>query len=86
VQELNLRRNIAAARASVLEGALDPERARKRVIADIIQGMCLSAKANPGPFWAANYGPERYESNIDTGAWQAALADSEGKKSLMTQI
>ena len=46
VQELNLRRNIAAARASELEGALDPERARKRVIADIIQGMCLSAKAN----------------------------------------
>ncbi|CUI52926.1 toxin VasX [Achromobacter xylosoxidans] len=86
VQELNLRRNIAAARASVLEGALDPERARKRVIADIIQGMCLSAKANPGPFWAANYGPERYERNIDTGAWKAALADSEGKTSLMSQI
>ncbi|MFX8441214.1 hypothetical protein ABTL81_19750, partial [Acinetobacter baumannii] len=32
VQELNLRRNIAAARASELEGALDPERARKRII------------------------------------------------------
>lgn len=86
VQELNLRRNIAAARASELEGALDPERARKRVIADIIQGMCLSAKANPGPFWAPNYGPERYQRNIDTGAWQSSLADSEGRVSLMNQI
>ncbi|MFY1898134.1 toxin VasX [Achromobacter xylosoxidans] len=86
VQELNLRRNIAAARASVLNGVLDPERARKRVIADIIQGMCLSAKANPGPFWDQSYGPERYQRNINTDAWQSALADSEGMTSLMSQI
>ncbi|WZB76006.1 hypothetical protein WJ972_08750 [Achromobacter insuavis] len=65
---------------------LDPERARKRVIADIIQGMCLSAKANPGPFWDKSYGPERYQRNIDADAWQRALADSDGRTSLMNQI
>lgn len=86
VQELNLRRNIAAARGAMLEGATDPDLKRKRVVAELIQGLFLSAKANPGPFWAANYGPDRYERNIDTAAWKAALANSEGMKSLANQI
>lgn len=62
------------------------ERARKRVIAEVIEGIRLNAQANPGPWYNRNYGPDRYLKHIEQGAWQAALAEAKDVKQLQKNI
>jgi len=83
---LNHRRNRLAAQAAALAGIGDEEKARKRVIAEVIEGIRLNAEANPGPWYDKNYGPERFLKHIDQGAWQAALKESAALKALQRRI
>lgn len=81
--QLNFSRSQAAANAALTAGMGDPDRARRRVVADVIEGLRASAEANPGPWWNRNYGPERYLRHIDQAAWHEARAESGQFKSLL---
>lgn len=81
--QLNFSRNQIAANVAIAGGMDDPGRARRRVVADVIEGIRASAEANPGPWWNSNYGPERYLRHIDQGAWSQARAESTELKSLL---
>lgn len=81
--QLNHVRNRIAADAAIVAGMGDPERSRRRVVADVIEGLRASAEANPGPWWNRNFGPERYLRHIDQAAWRQAQAESEQFKSLL---
>lgn len=81
--QLNFARNRTAAEAASVAGMGDQDRAHRRVVADVIEGLRASAEANPGPRWNRNYGPERYLRHIDESAWQQARMESERFKSLM---
>lgn len=81
--QLNHSRNRIAADAAIVAGMGDPERSRRRVVADVIEGLRASAEANPGPWWNRNFGPDRYLRHIDQAAWQQALAESDQFKSLL---
>lgn len=83
--QLNFSRNQAAGNAAITSGMGDPDRARRRVVADVIEGIRASAEANPGPWWNSNYGPERYLRHIDEGAWSQARAESAELKSLLAR-
>jgi hypothetical protein len=86
VAELNTRRNRIAADAAATAGMGDPEKARRRVVADTIEGIRLNAVANPGPWWDKNYGPERFLKHIKRSEWEAAKAESQQFKQLMSLI
>lgn len=73
---LNHRRNRLAAQAAALAGIGDDQKVRKRVIAEVIEGIRLNAQANPGPWYDRNYGPERFLKHIDQGAWHAAQQEA----------
>lgn len=81
--QLNHARNRIAAEAAIVAGMGDPERSRRRVVADVIEGLRASAEANPGPWWNRNFGPDRYLRHIDQAAWQQAQAESEQFKELL---
>lgn len=81
--QLNFSRNRTAADAAVIAGMGDQEQARRRVVADVIEGLRASAEANPGPWWNKNYGPERYMRHIDQSAWQQTQAESGEFKALV---
>lgn len=83
---LNNRRSALAADAARAAGIGDENKARKRVIAEVIEGIRLNAQANPGPFWDRNYGPERFLKHIDASAWSAALKESTDLKALQQRI
>lgn len=70
------------AKAAEVSGIGEEERARKRVVAEIIEGIRLNAEANPGPWYDKNYGPERFLKHIQQGPWQAALVESKDFKAL----
>ena len=75
-----------AALQGVGDDKVHAERARKRVIAEIIEGIRLNAKENPGPWYSRHYGPDRYLKHIDQGAWQAALTEANGVKLLRENL
>lgn len=83
---LNNRRNRLAAQAAALAGIGDEQKARKRVVAEMIEGIRLNAQANPGPWYDRNYGPDRFLKHIDQGAWRAALQEAKALKELQAQI
>lgn len=83
---LNAARNRLTAHAANLSGIGDAERARKRVIAEIIEGMRLNAQANPGPWYDSNYGPERYLRHIDQAAWSEALSEQKALTTSLSRI
>ncbi len=62
------------------------ERAHKRVIAEMIDGIRLNAKAKPGPWYLPHYGPDRYLQHIDQNAWQSAFKDAQNVKRLQEDI
>ena len=62
------------------------ERARKRVIAEVIEGIRLNATADPGPWYNSNYGPDRYLKHIDQGAWKSALTEAKDIKQIQANI
>ncbi len=79
--ELNEQRNIQVAKLAQVAGigtddAASVERARKRLVAEVIDGLLKNAEANPGPFYDRNYGPERYQKHINQAAWAKARRDS----------
>lgn len=78
--QINHNRNRASALAADASGMIDPEKARRRVVSEMIEGIRASAEANPGPWWNKNYGPERYLKHIDEAKWREALATSEDFK------
>lgn len=82
--QLNFMRNRKAAEIAEVSGMGDMERSRRRVVAEVIEGLRASAEANPGPWWNKRYGPERYLRHIDQAKWQEALAESEMAKALMS--
>ncbi len=83
---VNRHRTRLAAKLHNAAGGNDPDRARKRVVAELIEGIRLNAEANPGPVWDRNYGPERFLKHIDTGAWKAALTEAKAVSTLQTRI
>lgn len=83
---LNQRRSRLAAGAAELSGLGDEHKARKRVIAEVIEGLRLQAEANPGPRYDRHYGPERLLKHIDQAAWRSALQESQGLKALQSRI
>lgn len=85
-QDLNLRRNRMAADAAHAAALGDADRARRRVIAEIIEGIRASAQANPGPWWDRNYGPERFLKHINEGEWQRARAEDAQFKAAIANI
>ena len=84
--ELNLRRNRLAADAAAVAGMGDADRSRRRVVAEVIEGIRASAENNPGPWWNRNYGPERYLKHIKQDEWRQALAESAEFKILLKKI
>lgn len=82
VTQLNWERNRCVEDLLEATGAGDAERARRRVIADIIEGIRINADANPGPFYDRNYGPDRFLKHIDQTAWQEARAESARERAL----
>ncbi|WOB07028.1 T6SS effector BTH_I2691 family protein [Piscinibacter gummiphilus] len=79
--ELNEQRNIQVAKLAQVAGigtddAANVERARKRLVAEVIDGLLKNAEANPGPFYDRNYGPERYTKHINQAEWAKARRDS----------
>lgn len=83
---LNQRRSRLAAEAAELSGLGDEQKARKRVITEVIEGLRLQAEANPGPWYDRHYGPERLLKHIDQAAWRSALQESQGLKALQSRI
>jgi len=83
--QINHNRNRASALAADASGMVDPEKARRRVVSEMIEGIRASAEANPGPWWNKNYGPERYLKHIDEAKWREALATSEEFKRYIEQ-
>lgn len=83
--QLNFSRNQTAGSAAITSGMGDPDRARRRVVADVIEGIRASAEANPGPWWNPNYDPERYLRHIDQEAWSQARAESAKLKALLAR-
>ena len=83
---LNAARNRLSGLAASVSGLGDKLRARKRVVAEIIEGIRLSAIANPGPLWDRNYGPERYIKHIKQSDWKDALTEQEALKSYRGRI
>ncbi|WP_344760331.1 toxin VasX, partial [Luteimonas lutimaris] len=71
--QMNHYRNRATAEIADVTGMGDEDRSRKRIIAELIEGVRLNAEKNPGPWYARHYGPERYLRHIDENAWRAAL-------------
>jgi hypothetical protein len=84
--QLNSNRNRTAADAAQAAGIGDAERARRRVVADVIEGIRLNAAEHPGPWWDKNYGPERFLKHIDQAAWKTAHDESTLFKSLTQQV
>lgn len=84
--QLNSNRNRTVADAAQAAGIGDAERARRRVVADVIEGIRLNAQEHPGPWWDKNYGPERFLKHIDQGTWKTALDESARFKSLTAHI
>lgn len=85
-QQLNAYRNKVAGEASAVSGMGDPVMTRKRVIADIIEGIRANAETNPGPWWNERYGPERYLKHINEADWKAAKQASSEFKSLLESV
>ncbi|UQA68836.1 hypothetical protein K1516_12825 [Stenotrophomonas maltophilia] len=83
--QINHNRNRASALAADASGMVDPEKARRRVVSEMIEGIRASAEANPGPWWNKNYGPDRYLKHIDETKWREALAASEDFKRYIEQ-
>ncbi len=83
---LNASRNRLAAQAANLTGMGDEARARKRVVAEIIEGMRRNAEANPGPWYDRNYGPERYLNHIDQATWKDALTEQGALTNVLARI
>lgn len=83
--QINHNRNRASALAADASGMVDPEKARRRVVSEMIEGIRASAEANPGPWWNKNYGPDRYLKHIDEVKWREALATSEDFKRYIEQ-
>lgn len=83
--QINHNRNRASALAADASGMVDSEKARRRVVSEMIEGIRASAEANPGPWWNKNYGPERYLKHIDEAKWREALAASEEFKRYIEQ-
>lgn len=81
--QINHNRNRIAAQAADAAGMVDPEKGRRRVVSEMIEGIRASAEANPGPWWNRNYGPERYLKHIDEDKWREALGASEEFKRCM---
>ena len=79
--ELNEQRNIQVAKLAQVAGigtddAASGDRARKRLIAEVIDGLLKNAEASPGPFYDRNYGPERYQKHINQSEWAKARRES----------
>ncbi|RNF82388.1 toxin VasX [Montanilutibacter psychrotolerans] len=85
-RQLNGYRNRISADAAAVSGMGDPVRTRKRVIADIIEGIRANAEANPGPWWDKNYGPDRYLRHINQADWQATRQESKQFTSLLEYV
>lgn len=83
--QINFNRNRASALAAEASGMLDPERARRRVVSEMVEGIRASAESNPGPWWNRNYGPERYLKHIDEAQWREALGNSEAFNGYIAQ-
>lgn len=83
---LNQRRSRLAAQAAELAGVGDEGRARRRVIADVIEGLLLNAEARPGPWYDRHYGRDRFERHIDLAEWRSALQESQALKALQATI
>lgn len=83
--QINYSRNKVASLAADAAGIGDPERARKRTIAEVIEGIRVNAEANPGPWWNRNYGPERYLKHINEAEWREALEQSSDFKAYLAQ-
>lgn len=84
--QLNYLRNRTAAELSALTGMGDPEKMRRRVIAEMIEGIRHNAELNPGPLYARHFGPDRYLKHIDQAAWRNALQENAEEKNLKQVI
>lgn len=82
---LNKHRSRLTADAAA-EGSQDPEKARKRIVAETIQSILKGADQQPGPWYDRNYGSYRFVKHIDKGAYDSALVDSQKFRSLQTRI
>ncbi|MFN7695795.1 MAG: T6SS effector BTH_I2691 family protein, partial [Burkholderiales bacterium] len=85
-QDLNFRRNRLAADSAHTAGMGDPERSRRRVVAEVIEGIRASAETNPGPWWDRNYGPERFLKHIKQDEWKKAREEGAQFKALLARI
>jgi hypothetical protein len=84
--QLNHYRNKIAAEAADVSGMGDETRSRKRVIAEIIEGIRANAEKNPGPWWAENYGPDRYLKHINETDWITAKQNSARFNALLEHV
>ncbi|WP_454727396.1 MULTISPECIES: toxin VasX [Cupriavidus] len=84
--QLNWYRNHLAAQICTVAGVGDADKARKRIVAECIEGIRRNAEQHPGPWYARHYGPERYLKHINQAAWQAALKEQTALTDLNRQI
>ncbi|MBN6149877.1 hypothetical protein JR065_05960 [Xanthomonas sp. AmX2] len=81
--QMNHYRSRTAAELAHVAGMGDEMRSRKRIVAELIEGIRLNAEKNPGPWYASHYGPDRYLRHIDQTAWRAALDEKRTADSLI---
>lgn len=85
-RSLNLRRTQLAAEAYDAAGGNDEKKARRRLVAETIKTIFESAKADPGPWFAPYYGPERFQRHVDMAKLDEALTLSARYDDLQKRI